>query len=95
MYVSTFFLMLYSNFIVINIISSLFFLFPSLSKKSNVYTKRKIFIFIIIIATQLAYFEFLGLIIGKAVYEGILLDVAFAEFFLKKCLGGMNYCKYE
>jgi hypothetical protein len=33
--------------------------------------------------------------IGKAVYEGILLDVAFAEFFLKKCLGKVNYCKFE
>lgn len=44
-------------------------------------------------ASQLAYFEFLGLIIGKALYEGILLDVAFAEFFLKKCLGKTNYCK--
>ncbi|KAI8086325.1 uncharacterized protein BX664DRAFT_365944 [Halteromyces radiatus] len=41
--------------------------------------------------SQLAYFEFLGLIIGKALYEGILLDVAFAEFFLKKCLGKINY----
>ncbi|KAI9312726.1 hypothetical protein BX666DRAFT_2020906 [Dichotomocladium elegans] len=41
--------------------------------------------------TQLAYYEFLGLIIGKALYEGILLDVAFADFFLKKCLGGINY----
>ncbi|KAI8646447.1 hypothetical protein BD408DRAFT_380510 [Parasitella parasitica] len=40
---------------------------------------------------QLKYFEFLGLIIGKAVYEGILLDIAFAEFFLKKCLGKVNY----
>ncbi|KAI8973336.1 hypothetical protein BDF20DRAFT_792920, partial [Mycotypha africana] len=40
---------------------------------------------------QLEYFQFLGLIIGKAVYEGILLDVAFAEFFLKKCLGKVNY----
>ncbi|CAO3619946.1 unnamed protein product [Mucor fragilis] len=40
---------------------------------------------------QLEYFKFLGLIIGKAVYEGILLDVAFAEFFLKKCLGKVNY----
>ncbi|KAI8364309.1 hypothetical protein EDC96DRAFT_553583 [Choanephora cucurbitarum] len=37
------------------------------------------------------YFRFLGLIIGKAVYEGVLLDVAFAEFFLKKCLGKVNY----
>ncbi|KAI8083324.1 uncharacterized protein B0P05DRAFT_610573 [Gilbertella persicaria] len=42
-------------------------------------------------AQQLDYFRFLGLIIGKAVYEGILLDVAFAEFFLKKCLGKVNY----
>ncbi|GAA5813710.1 hypothetical protein MFLAVUS_007197 [Mucor flavus] len=40
---------------------------------------------------QLEYFKFLGLIIGKAVYEGILLDVAFAEFFLKKCMGKVNY----
>ncbi|KAI9334179.1 hypothetical protein BD770DRAFT_402519 [Pilaira anomala] len=40
---------------------------------------------------QLEYFKFLGLIIGKAVYEGILLDVGFAEFFLKKCLGKVNY----
>ncbi|KAI8346171.1 hypothetical protein BD560DRAFT_450527 [Blakeslea trispora] len=40
---------------------------------------------------QLEYFRFLGLIIGKAVYEGVLLDVAFAEFFLKKCLGKVNY----
>ncbi|KAG2200529.1 hypothetical protein INT47_012315 [Mucor saturninus] len=39
---------------------------------------------------KLEYFKFLGLIIGKAVYEGILLDVAFAEFFLKKCLGKVN-----
>lgn len=46
------------------------------------------------LAQQLEYFKFLGLIIGKAVYEGILLDVAFAEFFLKKCLGKVNYCKY-
>ncbi|KAG0192795.1 hypothetical protein DFQ28_007699 [Apophysomyces sp. BC1034] len=41
--------------------------------------------------TQLAYFEFVGLMIGKALYEDILLDVAFAEFFLKKCLGRVNY----
>lgn len=45
------------------------------------------------IASQLMYFEFLGLIIGKALYDGILLDVAFADFFLKKCLGGVNHCK--
>lgn len=45
------------------------------------------------LAEQLEHFQFLGLIIGKAVYEGILLDVAFAEFFLKKCLGQVNYRK--
>lgn len=50
--------------------------------------------FTTLLAQQLEYFKFLGLIIGKAVYEGILLDVAFAEFFLKKCLGKVNYCKY-
>jgi hypothetical protein len=58
----------------------------------NIYT---VFIssHLLLLATQLAYFEFLGLVIGKALYEGILLDVAFAEFFLKKCLGKINYCK--
>ncbi|KAI9264431.1 hypothetical protein BY458DRAFT_556842 [Sporodiniella umbellata] len=40
---------------------------------------------------QLEYFNFLGLIIGKAVYEGILLDSPFASFFLKKCLGKVNH----
>ncbi|ORX47515.1 HECT-domain-containing protein [Hesseltinella vesiculosa] len=42
-------------------------------------------------ANQLANFTFLGMIIGKALYEGILLDVGFADFFLKKCLGYANY----
>jgi ubiquitin-protein ligase E3 C len=46
-------------------------------------------------ATQLAFFEFLGLIIGKALYEGILVEAAFAGFFLSKCLGKMNYCKFN
>lgn len=61
------------------------------SEKGNDDTKRSWFPFL---ATQLAFFEFIGLIIGKALYEGILLDVAFAEFFLKKCLGGINYREY-
>ncbi|RUS15775.1 hypothetical protein BC937DRAFT_92006, partial [Endogone sp. FLAS-F59071] len=42
-------------------------------------------------AQQLAYFEFLGRIIGKALYEGILVDVAFAGFFLSKWLRKQNY----
>jgi ubiquitin-protein ligase E3 C len=56
-------------------------------------TKYMILILLGFKATQLAYFEFLGLIIGKALYEGILVDVAFAGFFLSKCLGKMNYRK--
>jgi ubiquitin-protein ligase E3 C len=42
-------------------------------------------------STQLMHYEFLGRILGKALYEGILIDVAFAGFFLSKCLGQVNY----
>ncbi|KAJ2555022.1 ubiquitin-protein ligase (E3), partial [Coemansia sp. RSA 1933] len=31
-------------------------------------------------------FEFLGAVIGKALYEGVLVDVPFAQFFLGECL---------
>ncbi|KAJ1668618.1 ubiquitin-protein ligase (E3) [Coemansia sp. RSA 1646] len=31
-------------------------------------------------------FEFLGAVIGKALYEGVLADVPFAQFFLGECL---------
>ncbi|BFZ60586.1 ubiquitin-protein ligase (E3) [Saitoella coloradoensis] len=41
--------------------------------------------------TQLAYYEFLGKIIGKCLYEGILVDVAFAPFFLLKLVGRSSY----
>ncbi|KAI8353460.1 hypothetical protein B0O80DRAFT_386867 [Mortierella sp. GBAus27b] len=41
--------------------------------------------------TQLQHYEFLGRILGKALYEGILIDVAFAGFFLSKCLGQANF----
>ncbi|TPX33541.1 hypothetical protein SeMB42_g07460 [Synchytrium endobioticum] len=41
--------------------------------------------------SQLNYFEFLGRILGKALYEGILIDVAFAKFFLSKWLGRQSY----
>ncbi|KAG0234785.1 hypothetical protein BGW41_001008 [Actinomortierella wolfii] len=40
---------------------------------------------------KLQEYEFLGRILGKALYEGILIDAAFAGFFLSKCLGQMNY----
>ncbi|CCJ28644.1 unnamed protein product, partial [Pneumocystis jirovecii] len=38
---------------------------------------------------QLLCFEFLGRLVGKCIYETILLDVTFAPFFLMKLLGKM------
>merc|ERR1711979_79404 len=35
-------------------------------------------------------FEFLGLVIGKAIYEGIVVEPCFAPFFLAKLLGRHN-----
>lgn len=35
-------------------------------------------------STQLSWFQFVGRILGKALYEGILVDVRFAAFFLSK-----------
>ncbi|KAH9816368.1 putative E3 ubiquitin protein ligase [Teratosphaeria destructans] len=45
----------------------------------------------------LAQYEFLGRIIGKCLYEGILVDVSFAGFFLKKwaLTGGSNAATHE
>jgi len=40
---------------------------------------------------NLAWFRFVGRILGKALYEGILVDVAFAGFFLAKWLGKQSY----
>ncbi|KAK3824788.1 MAG: hypothetical protein J3Q66DRAFT_364671 [Benniella sp.] len=45
--------------------------------------------------TQLKHYEFLGRILGKALYEGILIDAAFAGLFLAKCLGQVNYLDDE
>ena len=39
---------------------------------------------------HLNFFRFFGRMIGKAVYEGILVDVPFAEFFLRKIRGKRN-----
>merc|ERR1711871_1448706 len=39
---------------------------------------------------DLAYFEFLGRVMGKAVFEGVLVDLPFAGFFLSKLLGTKN-----
>lgn len=38
-------------------------------------------------ADHLAYFSFLGRVIGKALYEEVLVDLPFASFFLTKILG--------
>ena len=43
--------------------------------------------------SHLARFEFLGLLLGKALYEGVLVELPFAGFFLSKLLGhstGLN-----
>ncbi|CAG8467468.1 14682_t:CDS:10 [Acaulospora morrowiae] len=40
---------------------------------------------------RLNYYEFIGRILGKALYEGILVDAAFAGFFLSKWLGRTSY----
>lgn len=40
---------------------------------------------------HLQYFEFLGKILGKAMFEGILVDIPFATFFLSKLKEKHNY----
>ncbi|WFC99156.1 HECT-type E3 ubiquitin transferase [Malassezia yamatoensis] len=40
---------------------------------------------------QLEWYTFLGRILGKALYEGILVDVKLASFFLGKWLGQQSY----
>ncbi|KAI0755393.1 HECT-domain-containing protein [Daedaleopsis nitida] len=42
-------------------------------------------------AHSLAWYRFIGRILGKALYEGILIDVAFAGFFLAKWLGKQSW----
>lgn len=33
------------------------------------------------------YFQFLGRLLGKAMYDGIILEPKFADFFLRKLIG--------
>ncbi|KAG0143610.1 hypothetical protein CROQUDRAFT_96115 [Cronartium quercuum f. sp. fusiforme G11] len=40
---------------------------------------------------SLEWYAFLGRVLGKALYEGILVDVEFADFFLNKWLGKQSY----
>jgi HECT-domain (ubiquitin-transferase) len=45
-----------------------------------------LFAFFFPLAHSLNWYRFIGRILGKAMYEGILVDVAFAGFFLAKVL---------
>lgn len=45
-------------------------------------------------SSQLGWYAFIGKILGKALYEGILIDVRFASFFLSKWLGRQSYCTF-
>eukprot|EP01027_Heterolobosea_sp_BB2_P014971 GEZU01021466.1.p1 GENE.GEZU01021466.1~~GEZU01021466.1.p1 ORF type:complete len:411 (-),score=114.80 GEZU01021466.1:175-1338(-) len=45
----------------------------------------------VVSSDYLNHFEFLGRMIGKAMYEQILVEVPFARFFLSKLLGKSNY----
>jgi len=40
---------------------------------------------------QLNWYRFIGQVLGKALYDGILVDVGFASFFLGKWLGRQSY----
>lgn len=40
---------------------------------------------------HLQHFRFLGLVLGKALYEGVLIDLPLAGFFLSKILGRFNF----
>jgi len=40
---------------------------------------------------HLEYFYFIGSAVGRALYEGILLETKFATFFLRKMQGKHNY----
>lgn len=44
---------------------------------------------------HLSLFEFVGRVLGKAVYEGIVVDVPFASFFLSQVLGQQQSALYS
>lgn len=45
--------------------------------------------------SHLSLFEFVGKMLGKAVYEGIVVDVPFASFFLSQVLGHQHSALYS
>ena len=44
---------------------------------------------------HLSLFNFVGKMLGKAVYEGIVLDVPFANFFLRSLLANQHSMLYR
>lgn len=44
-----------------------------------------------VVADWKSQFEFLGKILGKAIYDGIQVDIPLANFFLAKLVGKFNY----
>ena len=41
--------------------------------------------------SHLEFYYFIGSVVGRALYEGILLETKFANFFLRKMQGKNNY----
>ena len=46
---------------------------------------------IIVGKKHLEYFYFIGSVVGRALYEGILLETKFAKFFLRRMQNKHNY----
>jgi len=42
-------------------------------------------------AEHLVIFHFVGLVVGRAIFDNILIETEFAQFFLRKILGKINY----
>lgn len=61
-------------------------LFPS----DELYTRYQNKINVESVLTELAYLKFLGNIVGKCLYDNVLIDVSFAPFFLNKWCNSRN-----
>jgi hypothetical protein len=48
----------------------------------------------IFFAAPTEYYAFLGRVMGRALYQGVLIDVTFAAFFLNKWLGRASSCEW-
>ncbi|XP_065178800.1 ubiquitin-protein ligase E3B-like [Sycon ciliatum] len=68
-----------------------FALFKSVEEGSNVYPSPNSYLH----NDHLQLFEFVGRLLGKAVYEGIVIEVPFASFFLTQILGRTHSFAYS